>query len=199
MGLGYNYTKKTLNDIPVWQRNGGQMSAVQGGFGLDRTGLPDGYVIPAGCPMIANETTRLAKPLVVGTVVETAGGSATTYKVNKNSPLAIGQNFAAKPGNKAYPITAIDKTNADYDVVTVGTTIGAVNAGELVFASSTTGASNSSFGGVNSVNYADKIVRDGESITVVIANPNNPLYAKRVPYSPELEAALPRIIYSQSL
>jgi len=199
MGLGLNYKNKTANDIPVWQRNGGQMSAIQGGFGLDRAGLPDGYVIPAGNPMVANETTRIAKPVITGAVVEAAGAAATQYKVSKNNAFAVNQNFSAVPGGAAYPITTIDRTNPAYDLITVGTTIGAVAANALVFVSDTTGAAAAAFGGVNSVNYADATVSDGESITCVIANPNNPLYAKRVPYSPELEAALPRIIYSQSL
>ncbi len=193
MGMGYKRTFST-GDIPVFQGTGKDIQLAQGGFILDTDGLPEGFVVKAGHPMSFDESTRKAKALTTGKVVESAGASATDYKIEKGSTFVVGANFAAKTGNKAYPITAIDKSNADYDLVTVGTTIGAVSAGDFVFASTTTGASNSAMA-PNGLNYRDVVVGRDQSVSVVI---RGTVYARRVPYSVDLATALPRIIYSQS-
>lgn len=193
--LKYSTTKDSRISIPVWQGGPADLELVQGGFALDRTGLPEGIWLPAGTPMIFNEATRVAKPLVTGVVYANATSTATDYQVQKGHNFQVGQNFGARTGNKAYPITAINTSNPDYDVITVGTTIGAVTAGDFVFASSTTGATNSSFGGVNGLLYSDKQVADMETVSIVI---RGAIYARRVPYSADLAAALPRIFYSQS-
>lgn len=194
MGLGYKRTDST-GDIPVWQGTGKDIQLAQGGFYLEKGGLPVGTIIKAGTPMVFNETTRKAMFLATGKVVENAAADALSYKVAKGHTLKVGDNFAAKPQSAAYPITVIDKSHVDYDLVTLGTTIGAVTANSLVFGSSTTGAANSSFGAVNGLLYRDQKIDDGESCSVVI---RGTVYARRVPYSKELETALPRIIYSQS-
>lgn len=193
-GLGYTRQYGT-SDRPVFQGTGKDIHLVQGGFGLDITGLTVGTIIPKGTPMIYNEATRLAKPLNVAVLHENAAADATTYRIKKGSRLKVGDNFASVVKGKAYPITAIDTLNTAYDTVTVGTTIGALSAGDFLFASSTTGATNSSFGGVNGLLYDDVKVEAGKTVSIV---DSAPVYARRVPYSPDLEAALPRIRYSQS-
>lgn len=193
-GIGYKRTDST-GDIPVFQGTGKDIQLAQGGFLLVITGLVLGYIIKAGTPMIFDESTRKATPLRTGKVFEVAASDATSYKIEKGSPLKVGDNFASKVGNKAYPITAIDTSLAGYDTVTVGTSIGALAVGDFVFASSTTGASNSSFGGVNGLLYRDQKVEENESCSVVI---RATVYARRVPYSKDLETALPMFIYSQS-
>lgn len=200
-GLGYKRTFST-GDIPVFQGTGKDIQLAQGGFKLDTTGLVAGAIIKAGTPMIYNESTRIAKALTTGIVVEDAAADATTYKVAKGSRFKVGDNFAASAaGGKAYAITTIDTSNDNYDVITVGTTIGAVANNTMVYASSATGATASSFGGVNGLLYRDQVVADGESCSVVI---RATVYARRVPYSAGLEAALAaaapktQFIYSQS-
>ncbi|PPK98981.1 hypothetical protein [Parapedobacter indicus] len=194
-GIGYKRTDST-GDIPVFQGSGKDIQLAQGGFLLDITGLTKGAILKAGTPMIFNESTRTAKALITGKVVEDAGASATAYKIAKGSLLKVGDNFAATVGGPAYAITSIDASNADYDTVTVGTTIGEVTADTMVFASSATGASNSSFGGVNGLLYRDQKVEENESTSIVI---RATVYARRVPYSAALATALgPLIIYSQS-
>lgn len=195
MGMGYKRTL-TTSDVPVWQRID---QNAQGGFLLDTTDLVTDSVVKAGTPMAYNEATRTAKPLLTATFYETSTGTPTTYKVNKGHNLVVGKYFARTAGDKAYAITAIDTSNAAYDVVTVGTSIGGATIGETAFASSTTGASNSSYGGVNGCLHSDVVVKAGESCSVVI---RGTLYARRVPYSSALDAALKAngafIIYSQS-
>jgi hypothetical protein len=197
---GMGYTKKVgVGSAPVFQGTAKDIQLAQGGFRLIITGLIVGAIIPAGTPMVFDEALRTATPLSVGVIFENAGGAATNYKVNKGSRLKVGDNFAAVAAGKAYPISAIDTSNAGYDLVTVPTPIGALNVGDFVFASSTTGTNNSSFGGVNSLLYADTVVEEKTSVSAVI---RATVYARRVPYSQGLEAALKatssQIIYSQS-
>ncbi|RQO79140.1 hypothetical protein DBR40_05315 [Pedobacter sp. KBW01] len=195
MGLGF---KKVIGtgSIPVFQGYGKDISLAQGGFGLDITGLRIGAIIPAGTPMICDESTRLAKPFVTAKLTAAATNTDVAYKVTKNSLFAIGDNFSAVKGAKAYPITAIDTSNAGYDLVTVGTTLGAVLAeGTLVFESTATGATASALPGLGGVLYSDSIIEAGESVSVAI---KATVYARRVPYTADIAAALPRIIYSQS-
>jgi hypothetical protein len=109
--------------------------------------------------------------------------------------LKVGNNFSAVINGAAYPITAIDTANALYDSVTVATTIGAVSANAFLFGSSTTGAANASFGGVNGLLYDDVKVESGKTVSIAY---KATVYARRVPYSADLEAALPKITYSQS-
>lgn len=194
MGLGYK-SKQGTEGIPVFQGTGKDIQLAQGGFLLEKGGLPDGTLIKAGTPMRFDESTRKATFVATGKIVEAAAADATNYKIAKGHTLKVGDNFAAKPSDKAYPITAINTSNPDYDVVTVGTTIGALPVDSMVFGSTTTGEDNSSFGGVKGLLYSDRVVGDGESCSVAV---RATVYARRIPYSVELEEALPRIIFSQS-
>ncbi|RPE05549.1 hypothetical protein EGT74_24510 [Chitinophaga lutea] len=195
MGVGFKRTL-TTGDIPVFQGDGKDIQLAQGGFLLDITGLPASSVIKAGTPMSFDESTRIAKVIITGVVYENAGAAATSYKVEKGHSFKVGDNFGAVVGDDAYPITVIDTSNAAYDMITVGTTIGAVAAGALVFKSSATGANAAAFAfPPKGLLFAETTVESGESVSVVI---RGTVYARRVPYSADLAAALPLIIYSQS-
>lgn len=188
------------SQIPVWQGTDKDIQLVQGGFLLAATGLADKSVIPAGTPVVYNETARTATIMGTGVMQADAGATDTTYKILKGSTLKVGDNFASgAAGGKAYPITAIDTSNADYDTITVGTTIGATTAGDTVYASTATGATASAYPAINGVLYADTLSGSGEDVSVAI---RGTLYARRVPYSTQIAAALKTngayIIYSQS-
>ena len=81
MALG---SKKVISDnrVPIWQTN---PQNVQGGFGLDTTGLPAGTVVPAGALMIFDESTRLAKAVKTAKAYEAVGTASATIKINKGS------------------------------------------------------------------------------------------------------------------
>lgn len=193
-GQGYVRTL-TTGGIPVWQGDGVDLQNAQGGFLLDLTGLVAGQLLMSGTPMMFDESTRLAKALTVGKIVADANATATVYQVTK-SIFTIGQNFAAVIGGKAFPITAIDNSNPAFDSITVGTTIGAVTAGTGVFASNQTGATSAAFGNVNGLLYAERYAFPNTPVSVAI---RGTIYARRIPfYSPDLQAALPHIIFSQS-
>lgn len=196
MGVGYKRTL-TTGSAPVFQGYGKDIQLAQGGFVLDITGLKVGDVLPAGIPMNFNEATRVAKPLILAKVYENAAAGATSIKVYKGHYLAAGMHIGAKVGQAAHDITAIDTTNAAYDALTLDVAIGALTAGDLLFQSSAAGANAAAFALTpNGLLYADTPVASGESLSVAL---KATVYARRVPYSADLAAALPKIIYSQSL
>ena len=69
-------------------------------------------------------------------IVTKAEASATTYEVAKGHHFKVGDRFATDACN-GQSITAIDKSDATKDIITVGTTLGAVvNPGTCAFESS---------------------------------------------------------------
>ena len=69
-------------------------------------------------------------------IVTKAEAAATTYEVAKGHHFKVGDRFATDLCN-GQTITAIDKSDATKDIITVGTTLGAVvNAGTCAFESS---------------------------------------------------------------
>lgn len=197
-GLGFKRTFG-IGTIPVYQRDKAFLLA-QGGFTLNKTGLVEGQVLLQATPGVFNEADRTFTPLIVGRIYEAAANNATSYKIYKGSALKIGDNFSVNAGAAAYPITNIVKSDPNFDVVTVGTTLGeAVTVGEMAFASSATGATASVLPAINGLLYDETLIVSGivQAVSVVI---RATVYARRAPWSAEL-AALPglaNIIYSQS-
>lgn len=195
--LGFKRTLGT-GSIPVFQGDGDDIQVYQGGFLLDMANLAVGQVIPAGTPLVLDEQARTAVALPVAVLYANAANNATTYQIQKNSRLQVGQNFAASVGGNAEPITGIDTSNAAYDVVTVGTTLGvALNAGQFLFASTAAGANAAALPACNGLLLDETTADANVSVSAVL---RGTVYARRVPYSADL-AALPglrHIIYSQS-
>lgn len=196
-GMGITRTP-TKSGIPVYQGTAKDIQLLQGGCLLNTTGLTAGNIIPAGTPVVYDETTRVASILHNAKAQSNAAANAVNYQVEKGHSLVLGDNFASGAvGGKAYPITAIDFSNAEYDTITVGTTIGAVTAGDLLFASTATGATASALPAINGLTYDEVIVSANISLSVVI---RGTVYARRVPWSAAIEAlsGLKQFIYSKS-
>lgn len=193
MGLGLK-RKTATGDIPVYQL---VHEVSQGGYTLDTDGLVEGSIIPAGSVIIADDATRKAKVLKSASVVEVAAADALVYRVAKGSQIAVGDNIGLGLKGKAYPVTAIDKSNANYDALTVGTTLGASTVGAPLFQSSTTGATNSALSGTpTGLLYEARTVEPNTTLTVVL---RGTVYARRIPGVPaDVKALLPLIIFSQS-
>lgn len=205
MSVGLKRTL-TVGSAPVFQGTGKDRQIAQGGFSLDTTGLildaPGAEsVIPAGSPIAFDESTRVAKLLKTAKVYENATNTATAIKVYKGHQLKAGDYVGAVVGGKAYDIT-IDTSNADYDVVTVSTTLGVALTADTsyLFQSSATGATAAALKvSPTGLLWSDAKVAVGESVSVVI---RGTVYARRVPYFADLVTALKtnnaQIIWSQS-
>lgn len=169
-----------------------------GGFTLDKTGLSDGDLLPAGSPIGYDESTRLARVIKTAVLHANAGNTATDYQVKKGHNFIVGEHFGAVTGGKAYTITAIDKSNEAYDVITIGTTLAvALTAGDVVFQSSAAGATAAAFIVTpKGLLFEETTVASNESVSVVV---RGTVYARRAPLKNSyLRAALPLIIFSES-
>lgn len=196
-GMGITRTP-TKSGIPVYQGTAKDIQLLQGGCLLNTTGLTAGNIIPAGTPVVYDEVTRVASILHNARAQANAVASAVNYPVEKGHSLAVGDYLASGAvGGKAFAITAIDTSNASFDTITVGTTIGAVTAGDLLFASTATGATASALPAINGLTYDEVIVSSNISLSVVI---RGTVYARRVPWSAAIEAlsGLKQFIYSKS-
>ncbi|MEO7016280.1 MAG: hypothetical protein ABI067_07025 [Leifsonia sp.] len=197
-GAGFKRTYAGQS-IPVFMRDKA-LELEQGGFNLVLTGLSNGQVIPRGTPIIFNEATRQATLGSFGKVYANASNSATAIQVAKGHNLIVGGYLAASTGGAAYAITAIDTTNAAYDTVTIGTTLGvAVVAGQTLFASTATGATAAALPAFNGLLYEETYI-DTALLVGVSAVIRGTVYARRTYWTAQL-AALPglaHIIYSQS-
>jgi len=199
-GLGITRTYFS-NSAPVWQGTNKDIQILQGGCLLDVTGLTTGAEIKAGALLVHSESTRLATVLHTAKSYLTAASNAVVYQVEKGHTIIVGDYLASGAvGGKAYAVTAIDASNANYDILTVGTTIGVVTAGDTLYASTATGATASALPAINSRLYDDVVVGSGKSVSPVI---RGTVYGKRVPNSDAIEAALKTngayIIHSKSL
>lgn len=167
---------KTAGGIPVFAQ---VFEVAQGGFTLDVTGLTAGDVIPAGSPFAADDVTRVAKLSKTAVVLTTSGATDTSYQVVKGHKLAVGEYLAKTVGDKAYAITAIDTSNAAYDSVTVGTTLGTLTANDVLFVSSATGATSAAIKNVpNGLLKNDVKVGSAEGISLVV---RGTAYERRLP------------------
>lgn len=102
-----------------------------GGVSIALADLRKDTPVPPGA-FVGGDDNGLGHILKSVELVANATATATEYKVKKQHQLVAGNFVSSKDvaGVKAYAITKIDTANADFDVVTVGTTLGkALKAG----------------------------------------------------------------------
>lgn len=202
MAIGYIRSVGT-NSIPIWQGLDKDIQLAQGGFAVVATGLANDSIIPAGTAFVFDESARTATMYGGAVLQANATNTATTYQVNKGHTLIIGNYLAATSGAAAYAITAIDTSNAAYDVITVGTTLGvAFTAGQTFFVSTATGSTAAAYAAINGLSYDDIIVNNTPIVTSVSIVIRGTVYARRIPYTYSTGLAaltgLKNIIFSQS-
>lgn len=94
-----------------------------------------GSALFEGTP-IGKGSNGMFKVCKTAQIITAATATATTYEVAKGHHFKVGDRFATDACN-GQSITAIDKSDASKDVITVGTTLGAaITAGTCAFQSS---------------------------------------------------------------
>lgn len=93
----------------------------RGPFKLDTMNLTDGSYLPGFTPVYANLKTKFAYPVRNMKVIE-AYASGVAIKVAKNSLAYVGMFIGN--GSKGAKVTAIDKSNKTYDVLTTDSAFG---------------------------------------------------------------------------
>lgn len=169
------------------------LETAQGGFTLDETVLAAGTIIKQGTVFGFDESTRKAKPFKGGVLQANATNVATTYRIMKGSNVAVGQSLNLT-GGTARAITVVDTSNANYDELTVGTTIGvAGTAGDTMFLTDD-GYSKAKGLLMNDV----EVPATGYTSEVAVVI-RGTVYNRRIaPVSAAIKALLPNIIFSDS-
>lgn len=135
-GFVYNLKPKEVReeryDVSTGVRRGGN-------YILDVAGLAVGSYVPSFLPVAADLKAKTAKIAVRALVVEsTNDGNATKIKVAKNPYLKDGMVLGT--GAKGATIQSINRTNADYDEVTlVAAFTDVVKNGDVLFEASAAG------------------------------------------------------------
>lgn len=94
-----------------------------GGVTIAAADLTEGDIVPAGT-IVGKDNNGLYHVVKTAKLHTAASNSTTDYLVLKGHSFKVGDYIAALTGAKSYAITAINTTNADYDTITVGTTLG---------------------------------------------------------------------------
>jgi hypothetical protein len=175
---------------------------VVGGLNIDVTELKSTTLfVPKGTIVSINEATRRANVVKTAELQATAANDATDYRVKKNHEFKVGDFFAGAVGAKAFAITAITTSVAEYDTITLGTTLGVEHAaGVIMFQAAAQSLNNTSAykytaGGV--VKNTIKVEKNN-GVSVVT---RGTVYERRLPYvvSAAMKTALTtRILFSQS-
>lgn len=162
----------------------------QGGFSLSDSAIADDTELKAGTVIGFSESTRKAKVCKVAVAQANAANDATTYPVKKGHLFKVGSSIKSG-ASVARQITAIDTTNANYDELTVGTSLGvAVTAGDAIF------IDDEGYTGTKGLLYEDTTVKGETSVGVVL---RGTVYERRInPVPASLKSSLPHIIFSQS-
>lgn len=153
--------------------------------------------VKAGTP-IGKDVNGLYHVVKVAKLHANAANDATTYQVKKGHNFKVGDFITIKPGAKAYAITAIDTSNADYDVLTVGTTLGvALTASNNVYlveavAQAATDSSVLKFEPVGLVGTTFDVTEDDNHLVDCVVR-GSVREGVIDPISPELKSKLPLI------
>ena len=96
----------------------------RGPFKLDTQNLVVGSFLPGFTPIYADLKNKFAYAVINVRVAEayTTGGEVLSIKVAKNSLAYVGMFVGS--GKKGAEVTAIDKSNANYDVLTIKAAFG---------------------------------------------------------------------------
>ena len=101
----------------------------RGPYKLVTTNLVEGSHLPSFVPIYADLKNKFAYPVRNVKVIE-AYASGTTVKVAKNSLAYVGMFLGS--GEKGAKVTAIDKSNAGYDELTIEAAFGGAIAKDAV-------------------------------------------------------------------
>lgn len=131
-----------------------------GPWRLDISNLVVGSVLPVFTPVQADYKKRIIVPVRNFRVVEayTTGDTALSIKVEKGSLAYIGMFIGS--GKKGAEVTAIDKTNKAYDVLTIKAAFGENIAKDAVLFEATAVAGTAKKNTANFVMYDAKKVKD---------------------------------------
>lgn len=103
----------------------------RGNYVLGVAGLAVGSYVPSFTPIAADLKAKTAKIVVNVLVKENVGATDTKVKIAKGSFVVMGTILGN--GTKGATVTAIDKSKAEYDELTIDAAMGALKTGDVLF------------------------------------------------------------------
>lgn len=165
MPAGFKYDLNPIEKVMPEMCRFETVYRLSGGFNLDISNLSGVAAIPPLTPIVVDFVTRKAVAVINVEVVEDIVAGATSLKVKKGSLVYNGIHLGN--GSNGGTVTAVDKANADYDVVTLaeGSTL-AASKGAVLFEATAVGGKTPK-ATANFLNYAWTKVVEGATITAV--------------------------------
>ncbi len=165
MPAGFKYDMNLIEKVMPEMCRFETVYRLSGGFNLDISNLAGVDAIPPLTPVVIDFVTRKAVAVINVEVVESISAGATALKVKKGSLVGVGAHLGN--GSNGGTVTAIDKSNADYDLVTLaeGSTLVA-EKGAVLFEATAVGGK-SAKRTANFLNYAWTKVVEGATITAI--------------------------------
>lgn len=165
MPAGFKFNIKPEHEIALEAARFETCYRMTGGFNLDITNLPKGEYVPSLAPLFVDFSTRKAYAVKNVRVVEAAASGATSLKVAKGSFAAVGDKFIV--GSALVTVSAIDKTNENFDTLTVSATGAAVAKDDVLAEGKTSGQTVAPVRTATCLNYAYVKVEDGATVTAI--------------------------------
>ena len=103
----------------------------RGNYVLDVAGLAVGSYVPSFTPIAADLKAKTVKIVVNVLVKENVGATDTKVKIAKGSYVVMGTILGN--GTKGATVSAIDKSKAEYDELTLSAAMGALKSGDVLF------------------------------------------------------------------
>jgi hypothetical protein len=179
MGLQFTQTSG-IQGMEVFQSK--NLEDVPGGLTLDAdNNFETGQNVQKGEMVVYDESTRLAIIAKLATVNANTSTPHTSIQVKKGHCLAVGDIISTgADGGEAYAITAVDFTSSsDYDTLTVGTSIGSLTAGDVIWLSTGTGGATAGAApAVNGFLKNDVKPSANDAVSVVV---RGTVYERRLP------------------
>lgn len=130
MSAGFKYNLNAPKEEELYDVQTGHRK--RGPYKLITTGLTVGSELPNLTPVCVDVKARTAVVVKNVKVLADVASNATTVKIAKNSLIGVGDTIC--DGNKSVAVTAIDKSNASYDSLTIDAAFGVVvPAGKIVY------------------------------------------------------------------
>lgn len=165
MAAGFKFNLNPIEGVMPEMCRFETVYRLSGGFNLDIANLKGISAIPPLTPIVVDFKTRKAVAVINVTVAEAITAGTTSLKVKKGSLAYVGMHLGN--GSNGGTVTAIDKTNEAYDVVTLneGATL-AANIDAVLFEATAVGGKTAK-ATANFLNYAWTKIEDGATVTAI--------------------------------
>lgn len=165
MAAGFKFNLNPIEGIMPEMCRFETVYRLSGGFNLDIANLKNVSAIPPLTPIAVDFKTRKAVAVINVTVAEAITAGNTSLKVKKGSLAYVGMHLGN--GSNGGTVSAIDKSNENYDVITLSGTPTLVADAEAVLFEATAAGGTKVKATANFLNYAWTKVEDGATITAI--------------------------------